>query len=67
MGSIEKPSLQQIERTEVDKIIQAIKDDGGVIIKNFATRGAVDLVNADTRPFLESDKPWKVYRNLGSS
>jgi hypothetical protein len=61
MGSIESPTLQRIERTEPEKIIQAIIQDGGVIIKNFATRDAVERVNADTRPFLENDKPWKVY------
>ncbi len=60
MGSIEKPSLQHIHRDEVDKIIQAIVEDGGVIIKSFATPEAVERVNADTLPFLENDKPWKV-------
>jgi microsomal dipeptidase-like Zn-dependent dipeptidase len=59
MGSLEQPSLQNIHRDDVDKIIQAIIDDGGVIIKNFITREAVDRVNADTRPYLEDDKPWK--------
>ncbi|TVY38598.1 Dioxygenase [Lachnellula occidentalis] len=59
MGSIERPSLQRIERTEVDKIIQAVIQDGGVIIKNFASREAVERVNADTRPYLDNDKPWK--------
>lgn len=64
MGSIERPSLQRIERTEVDKIIQAIIQDGGVIIKNFVSREAVERVNADTRPYLDNDKPWKVNRNI---
>ncbi|TVY28760.1 Dioxygenase [Lachnellula hyalina] len=59
MGSIERPSLQRIDRAEVDKIIQAVIQDGGVIIKNFASREAVERVNADTRPYLDNDKPWK--------
>jgi hypothetical protein len=54
------PSLQRIHRSEVDRIIQAIIDDGGAIIKNFATTEAVERVNADTRPYLDADKPWKV-------
>lgn len=62
MGSIEKPlpSLQYIHRDDVDKIIQAILDDGACIIKNFASVEAVERVNADTLPYLEADKPWKV-------
>ena len=60
MGSVERPSIQYIHRDEVDKIIQAIVEDGGVIIKNFASVEAVERVNADTLPYLEKDKPWKV-------
>jgi hypothetical protein len=41
----------------VDKIIQAIIDDGGVIIKNFTTSKAVERVDSDTRPCLDADKP----------
>jgi hypothetical protein len=59
MESIEQPSLQNIHRDDVDKIIQAIIGDGGVIIKNFTTGEAVKRVNTDTRPYLEDDKPWK--------
>lgn len=60
MPSAQGPSLQRIHRSEVDKIIQAIVDDGGLIIKNFATPESVERVNADTKAFLEADKPWKV-------
>lgn len=59
MPSAQGPSLQYIHRSETDKIIQAIVDDGGVIIKNFTTPEAVAKVNADTKPYLEADKPWK--------
>jgi predicted enzyme related to lactoylglutathione lyase len=60
MGSVGKPALQYIDRIDVEKIIQAICDDGGVVIKNFTTVEAVDRVNKDTKPFLDADKPWKV-------
>lgn len=43
----------------MNKIIQAIIADGGVIIKNFGTPEVVERVNADTRPYLDADKPWK--------
>ena len=59
MGSVERPSIQHIHRDEVDKIVQAIVQDGGVIIKNFASVEAVERVNADTLPYLEKDKPWQ--------
>ncbi len=73
MGSTEKPlpTLQNIHRDDVDKIIQAIIDDGACIIKNFASIEAVERVNADTRPYLEADKPWKVnklpYNSMNST
>jgi ectoine hydroxylase-related dioxygenase (phytanoyl-CoA dioxygenase family) len=35
-----------------------MSEDGAVIIKNFTTPELVDQVNADTRPYLDSDKPW---------
>ncbi|RDW69789.1 phytanoyl-CoA dioxygenase family protein [Coleophoma cylindrospora] len=54
-----RPSLQCIHRSETDKIIQAIVDDGCCIIKNFTTPEAVERVNADTRPYFDADKPWK--------
>ena len=62
MGSIDKPlpTLQNIHRDNVDKIIQAIIDDGACIIKSFASVEAVERVNADTHPYLEADKAWKV-------
>lgn len=63
MGSVEKkvPCLQYIEKTDVDKIIAALVQDGGVVIKNFTTPGKVDQVNADTnKPYLDADRPWNV-------
>ncbi|KAI9743081.1 MAG: hypothetical protein M1818_003376 [Claussenomyces sp. TS43310] len=59
MPSADGPTLQRISRDSIDEIIQAIKDDGGCIIKNFTTPEAVDRVNEDTRPWLEKDRPWK--------
>ncbi|KAJ9357901.1 hypothetical protein DTO027B9_2828 [Paecilomyces variotii] len=53
------PQLQRVDRSEPTKIIQAIIDDGCCIIKNFTDKETVDAVNADTRPYLDADKPWK--------
>lgn len=60
MGSIQVPEVQRIHRDHVDEIIQAIKDDGGCIVKNFASEEAVEQVNADTLPYLEADGAWEV-------
>jgi hypothetical protein len=60
MKSIEQPSLQNIHRDSFDKIIQAIIDMTKLSSRNFTTREAVERVNADTRPCLEGEKPWKV-------
>lgn len=54
------PQLQRVDRSEPTKIIQAIIDDGCCIINNFTDKETVDAVNADTRPYLDADKPWKV-------
>lgn len=54
------PELQRVDFNDVKAIIQAIKSDGGVIARNFATKEQVDRVNADTRPYLDEDGPWKV-------
>jgi hypothetical protein len=56
-AQVSLPFLQRIYLLEVDKIIQAIVDDGGVIIKNFTTSEAVERVNSDMRPYLDADKP----------
>lgn len=62
----QEPSLQRIPKDRVDEIVQAIKDDGGCIIKGLTTVAAVDRVNADTKPWLEKDKPWKVCTRLAT-
>lgn len=55
------PQLQRVDRSEPENIIQAIIDDGCCIIKNFTDKETVDAVNADARPYLDADKPWKVH------
>lgn len=54
------PQLQRHHRTEIDKIIQTIIEDGCCIIKGFTTKDLVNQVNAETKPYLDADKPWKV-------
>ncbi|KAL1618439.1 hypothetical protein SLS54_007166 [Diplodia seriata] len=53
------PVVQRIDASEPEAIIEALKKDGGVIIKNFTTPELVDQVNAETEPYLRKDKPWK--------
>lgn len=53
------PSLKRIDVSEQEKIIQCVKENGCVIIKNFSLPETVDQVNEETRPYLEKDKPWK--------
>ncbi|KAL4799767.1 phytanoyl-CoA dioxygenase family protein [Aspergillus venezuelensis] len=56
---IELAHVQRIDRSDASAIIQAIKQDGCCIIKNFTDVETVNKVNAETRPYLEADKPWK--------
>lgn len=58
--AVKQPSFQRIDRSDVEGIINAIVRDGGCIIANFTDAASVAAVNADTRPFLDADKPWKV-------
>lgn len=53
------PSLKRIDASETDKIIKCIQENGCAIIKNFTTPSIVDSVNAETKPYIEKDKPWK--------
>ncbi|KAF2087296.1 phytanoyl-CoA dioxygenase family protein [Saccharata proteae CBS 121410] len=53
------PVIQKIDASDPEAIIEALKQDGGVIIKNFTTPELVDKVNAETKPYLDADKPWK--------
>lgn len=60
------PAVQRIDASNPDAIIEALKKDGGVIIKNFTTPDLVDRVNAETQPYLRKDKPWKVSQSPSS-
>lgn len=55
--------LQKIDASQRAEIIEAIKRDGAVIVKNFTSQEKVDQVNAEVRPHLDADKPWKVSVN----
>lgn len=52
--------VQRIDRADVAAITQAIINDGCCVIKNFTTLETIEKVNADVRPYLDADKPWKV-------
>lgn len=58
--AINKPSVQRIDRSNVDGIINAIFNDGCCIVTSFTDAATVEQVNAETRPYLDADKPWKV-------
>lgn len=60
------PELQRVDFSDVRGIIEAIKRDGGVIAKNFATTEQVAQVNADVKPHLDADGAWKVSRTSRS-
>lgn len=51
--------LQRIDASNIEGLKQAIIEDGAVIIENFSTPELVEQVNAEIRPYLDSDKPWK--------
>lgn len=59
MPSATAATLQRIDASNIEALKQAIIDDGAVIIENFTTPELVEQVNAETRPYLDSDKPWK--------
>ncbi|EEA23347.1 hypothetical protein TMatcc_002206 [Talaromyces marneffei ATCC 18224] len=54
-----KPGVQRIDRNNEEAIIQAIVQDGCVIIKNFTDVETVQAANAEVRPYLDADKPWE--------
>ncbi|KAI9741326.1 MAG: hypothetical protein M1834_003043 [Cirrosporium novae-zelandiae] len=59
MPSSTAPSVPRVDASDVEGCIEAIKEHGCVIIENFTTRDLVEKVNAETRPYLDADKPWK--------
>lgn len=54
-----EPTLQYINASDIEGLKAAIIKDGAVIIENFTTPELVDAVNAEVRPYLDADKPWK--------
>jgi ectoine hydroxylase-related dioxygenase (phytanoyl-CoA dioxygenase family) len=59
MPAATTPVLQRIDASDVESLKRAIVEDGAVIISNFTTPELVDQVNAEIRPYLDADKPWK--------
>lgn len=57
--AVKQPQIQRIDRANVAAIIQAIIEDGCCIIKNFTDVETIKKVNAEAKPYLDADKPWK--------
>ncbi|KAJ5223758.1 hypothetical protein N7468_008300 [Penicillium chermesinum] len=57
--AIKQPQIQRIDRAHQEAIIQAIIQDGCCIIQNFTDVETVQKVNAEAKPYLDADKPWK--------
>ncbi|KAI9726679.1 MAG: hypothetical protein M1834_008944 [Cirrosporium novae-zelandiae] len=55
----QRPELQRVDFDDTVAIIEAIKKDGGVIAKNYTSLEDLEKVNAETKPYLDADKPWK--------
>ena len=60
MPSSTTPVLAQVDASDFPAIVEALKKDGCVIIKNLTTPEIVGHINDETRPYLLADKPWKV-------
>lgn len=60
MAVPELPKIPRVPASDVGKLIQTIKDVGCAIITDFVAIEVVDRINAETRPYLDADKPWKV-------
>lgn len=62
MGSISLENaytVERIDRSDVEGIIEAITKNGCCIVKNFTDAATVAKVNAETRSYLDADVPWK--------
>ncbi|KAK4225457.1 phytanoyl dioxygenase family [Podospora fimiseda] len=43
----------------VDQVVQSLIRTGGVVIRNAVPQAALDIIEKDTRPYIEADKPWE--------
>ena len=58
--SASQTTIRKVDRSNANEICQAIIADGCCIITNFTDAETVGKVNAETKPFLDDDKPWEV-------
>lgn len=66
MAPIIKATLKRLPvDAPLEDFIDAITKDGGCICTNYVTPEEVDQANAEVKPWLDKDKPWKVW--LGDS
>jgi hypothetical protein len=54
------PTIQRLERSDTEGVINAIIRDGCCVVKGFADADTISTVNREVQPYLEADKPWKV-------
>ncbi len=54
------PTIQRLERSDTEGVINAIIKDGCCVVKGFADANTISTVNREVQPYLEADKPWKV-------
>ncbi|KIW16834.1 hypothetical protein PV08_04024 [Exophiala spinifera] len=62
MGSISPTptyKVEKIDRSDFQGIIDAIAKNGCCIVKNFTDAATVDMVNEESRPYLDADVPWE--------
>ncbi|KAJ9497714.1 hypothetical protein H2202_006747 [Exophiala xenobiotica] len=53
------PTIQRLERSDTEGVINAIIKDGCCVVKGFADADTISTVNKEVQPYLEADKPWK--------
>ena len=55
------PIVKKFDATTVtvDELVDALTVAGGVIVRNLLTEEELDQIEADVRPWLDKDKPWK--------
>jgi hypothetical protein len=54
------PTIQRLERSDTEGVMNAIIKDGCCVVKGFADADTISTVNREVQPYLEADKPWKV-------
>lgn len=65
MAPIVKPTLKRLPvDAPIAEFIDAITKDGGCICTNFVPPETIERANAEVKPWLDADKPWKASEQL---